>query len=271
MIRLFSVLLLLCRLQGLAQVSNDLAAEGLKGRVKVVTEVEYIDERMTKPFMKTVDKYDLRGNLIETIHDDYVLKQHSRNYISYDTDKNNMVVKRCEFNDTNLKVRIVDYKYDSLKQLTAEDDHRYYYGHETVYRNEFAYDEHGKVLHEKNYINGLLHKDVVYVYDNAGKLTGSRSHDTSGNQVGLTDYQYYPGSTEWMHCEKHAENDRTHIFRIIDSSGCVIEKTTYTDDYAKQTNETNLKFDKQGNWLIQSVKGTITEHFFIARKIEYYK
>ncbi|MCD6010715.1 MAG: hypothetical protein K0Q79_577 [Flavipsychrobacter sp.] len=269
--QLFIAFVLLCGLNGLAQVKNDLANEGLKGRVKMVTEIEYVDERMTKPFMKTVDKYNIKGNLTETIHDDYVLKQHSRNYIKYDTDANGMVTKHNEFNDTGMLVRMVIYRYDTLKQITEEEDHRYYDGRETVYRNEYTYDSHKKLLHEQNYVNGLLHLSVAYTYDNAGKLTGSKSHDTAGKQVGLTDYQYYPGGGDWIHCEKQAENSRTHVFRILDSTGCMIEKTTYTDDYAKQTNETNLKFDKQGNWLIQSVKGTITEHFFISRRIEYYK
>jgi hypothetical protein len=265
------ILSLLCCLQkGIAQVNNDLAAEGLKGRVKMVTDIEYSDEAMKNPFMKTIDKYDRKGNLTETVHDDYVLKLHYTKTVKYDTGWNGAVIKRIELDDKKKPAHEVLYKYDSLNRITEEAGHRYYDSTDMPYRNEYYYDSLGRKQLEKNYGNGVPDRSTAYTYDSKGRIAGTKSYDSSGKELLLADYSYFQGGL-LSRCEQQLEGIRNHICWMRDTAGLLIEKTTYTGDYTKQTNEDNLNYDQYGNWLKQSVKGTITENYFIVRTIEYYK
>lgn len=254
-----------------AQVDNDLYIQGLKGKVKTVTEIEYSDARMKRPFMKTVDQYDRIGNLTETVHNDYILKLIVQKHIKYETDSNGTVTARNEFNDTGMLIRVVKYKYDTLCRLAEEEDHRFYDGKAIVYKNEYSYDSHGNKLREVNYTDGKPDHNTLYSYDSTGRITGSKLYYGHSDKPAVFDDYYYFTGNEWADCERHDRGVRTHVFRTFDTSGLLLEKTTYVTDYSKQTNEANLKFDKYGNWLIQSVTGTITENYFIARTIEYYK
>ncbi len=267
---LLSVLCLLCLLPSAqAQPDNDLAEAGLRGKVRMVTEIEYVDEAMKIPFQKTVDRYDRRGNLVETMHNDYVLKLNPMKCMDYETTPNGLVAKRTEYDETGRQVRMVAYKYDRQNHVAMEEDHRYYDGREMVYRNDYWYDSLGNRREEYNYTLGKLDRITLYTYNAKGKVALAKSFDAGGKQTCLLDYFYR--DNDWTICQKQAGDAGSHIFRTIDSAGLVIEKTTYNADYSKKTVETNLSFDKHGNWLTQSVTGTMTEHFFIARKIEYYE
>ena len=83
---LLAILLLLCLQRIVAQPRNDVAKEGLIGKVKTVTEWQYYKSQ-NGPSMKTTDKFDRKGYLIEEIHDDYELKLTTRKSLKYDTSK----------------------------------------------------------------------------------------------------------------------------------------------------------------------------------------
>lgn len=267
---LLSLLLLLCLFPDAgAQPDNDLTDAGLRGRVRMVTETEYVDEAMKIPFQKTVDRYDRRGNLVETMHNDYVLKLNPMKCMDYDTTPNGLVAKRTEYDETGRQVRMVIYKYDLQDHLVKQEDHRYYDGREMIYRYDYWYDSTGNMREEHSYSAGKLDRVTLYSYNPKKKVALAKSFDGTGKQTFLTDYFYR--DDEWTICQKQAGDASSHIFRTLDSAGLVIEKTTYNADYSKKTVETNLSFDKTGNWLTQSVTGTMTEHFFIARKIDYYE
>lgn len=261
-------LLLLCHVAH-AQLPTDLSVEGLRGRVRMVTDIEYVDEQMKKPFMKTVDKYDSRGYLTESIHNDYVLKQNGHKLIKNDTAERGRITKRREYEDTAL-IRTLTYTYDSVDRLLTEEDRRFYDGREMVYRTEYIYDSAGRKTADKHFTNGFADRSTLYAYDEQGRVVTETSLDTAGKQLSLAEY-FYRGTRDWVICQRKAGEDQSHLFRTIDTAGLLIERTKYNADYSKKTNETNLSFDKYGNWLTQSVTGTITEHFYIARKIEYYE
>lgn len=252
----------------MAQAETDVAGEGLRGRVKMVTQTEYTNKAMKNAFMKTVDKYDRKGNLTETINDSYLLKLHSRKYMRYDTNASGLTTTRHEYDDKNAEVRRVNYTYDG-NHLTAEDDHRYYDGKDVVYRSEHMYDSAGTEMQLLTYTNGILNERTTYTYDKRGRLTTTKVCDSSGKQLRELDYSYYAGP-DWVGLEKHEQDVRTHMFRIIDTAGLIVEKTAYVADYSHQTDETSLTFDKQGNWLTKTVKGTITDNLYMVRSIEYY-
>jgi hypothetical protein len=128
----------------------------------------------------------------------------------------------------------------------------------------------GRKQLEKNYGNGVPDRSTAYTYDSKGRIAGTKSYDSSGKELLLADYSYFQGGL-LSRCEQQLEGIRNHICWMRDTAGLLIEKTTYTGDYTKQTNEDNLNYDQYGNWLKQSVKGTITENYFIVRTIEYYK
>ena len=253
-----------------AQVSNDLSEEGLKGRVRKVTEMEFSDAAMKKPFMKNINEYDKKGNLVSSLHDDYSLQLHFRKVVKYDTSVAGLIVQRKEYDDTGMLMRAVVYAYDSLGRLLAQDDRRYYDGKETVYRSEYAYDLKGCKTEEQSFCNKVAGHKVVYTYDTAGKISASRTFTVGKHLSDQSDY-YYFRSSEWVHCEKKSDSVRLHIFRSIDSLGRITEKTTYSGGYSRYVTELNSEFDPAGNWQQQSTEGNLTEHFYVRRKIEYYR
>jgi hypothetical protein len=268
---LLFVFLLFCRLHNArSQVHNDLAADGLKGKVRIVTEMEFGDAALKRPFMKNIDEYDKRGYLTLSVHYDYTLNLHFRKVIKYDTAETGLILLRREYDDTGMLVRTETYSYDSLGRVAAEEDHRYYDGKETVYRNEYAYDLKGKKIEDVSYCNKVPGHRVVYTYDTAGKISASRTYNARKKLVDQCDY-YYFRSNEWVQCEKQCDTVRAHVFRAIDSFGRIMEKTTYAGGYKKYATELSSEFDRHGNWLQQSTEGNLTEHFYVRRKIEYYK
>jgi hypothetical protein len=265
------ILLLLCCLQrGAAQPGNDLMADELKGRVKAVTETEYSDEAMKVPFMKTIDRYDPKGNLTESIHDDYVLKLHYRKTIKYDTGWNGLIIRRSELDDNGKPAHTVLYRYDTLNRLAEEDGQRFYDGIVKPYTNEYYYDSSGRKALEKNYSNAELDRSTTYTYDSKGRIAKTNTSDSTGKILFMSEYSYFRGGL-LVGCEQQLDGVKNHISWMRDTSGRLIEKTIINSDYSKQTHENNLTFDQHGNWLKQSVKGTLTDNYFIMRSIEYYK
>lgn len=268
---LLLLFVLFCSLrQASAQVTNDLAADGLKGKVRMVTEMEYGDAALKKPFMKNIDEYDKRGYLTSSVHHDYTLNLHFRKVMKYDTAATGQIVQRREYDDTGMLMRTVTYIHDSQGRVAVEEDHRYYDGKETVYRNEYTYDKKGNKIEDQSYCNKVPSHKVVYTYDTAGKINASRTYNARKQLVEQCDY-YYFRSNEWVQCEKQCDSVRAHVFRAIDSLGKITEKTTYAGGYSKYATESNSEFDHYGNWLQQSTEGNLTEHFYVRRKIEYYK
>ncbi len=267
---LLFAILLLCSPQRKAAQVNDLAGDGVRGRVKTITETQYLDEGMRRPFMKTIDKYDMRGNLTEELHNDIMLRLNFRKYFKYDTNSEGNVVKRSEFNDSGKLVRATEYLYDSLARPAKTLVHSNFDGGDVIRTTIYYYDSIGNKVKEEIFTGGDLLYRTEHVYDSRGRVSGTRSYNKAGKVAMEFDYNYLAGD-EWVHCEKHIEGVRTHVFRTLDTLGWLIEKTTYTGDYSKQTIESYGSFDKYGNWLRESIKGNVTENYFVARTIEYYR
>ena len=253
---------------GFAQANNDLAGEGLKGKVRKVTEVQYV-ERASKPFMRTIDKYNPEGYLVEEIHNDYMLKLNTRKNIRFEMGNDGNLTRRSEIGDSGKLIRATDYRYDSLNHLIETTDKRSFDDRKVIYKTENYYDLRGNKMSEKKYTDGALNYQTTYSYDSKGRILGSKSFDKNNRVTILNDYNYHEGSAQWFYCERQNAGMRTHIFRIIDTAGLVLEKTTYISDYSKQTTETYSSFDSYGNWLKLIVQGT--DSYFVIRKIEYYK
>ncbi len=252
----------------LAQVGNDLVSEDLKGKVKMVTEIQYC-AGPNRPCMRTVDKYDSKGYLTEEIHNDYMLKIDTRKYLRYDTGIYGNNTRLNEFGDSGILIRAIDYKYNSLNHLTEVADHRSFGDKKVTYKTEYVYDVRGYKVQENNYTDNELDIRTDYSYDGKGRISGTKSYDRNDTVTMFTGFNYLAGSLQWINCEKQIAGTRTHIFRMIDTADVVLEKTTYTSDYSKQTTESYSSFDKQGNWLKDIVKGI--ENYMVIRKIEYYK
>ncbi len=266
---LIAVILLSCLHRTFAQVDYGLTGESLKGKVKMVTEIQSY-EGYKGPYMKTIDKYDLKGCLTEEIHNDYFLKLNIHKTFHYDTAANGSITKFGEFDDSGHVLRAIDYKYDSLSRLIEVNDLRNFDDKKSVYRNQYYYDSAGRKVMERNYTDTTLNYKTFFFYNSQGRITASKSYDQVNKLIMENDYNYL-ADPQWLHSEKTVEGIRTHIFRIIDSAGILLEKTTYTADYSKYTTESYTNFDSHGNWLKESVKGEMIENYFVTRVIEYYK
>jgi hypothetical protein len=263
-----TIVLLMSEGCALAQRSSDLIGEGLKGRVKTVTETQYCNAP-GKPCMRTVDKYDAKGNLTEEVQNDYALNLDSRKFFRYDTNTNGSIVRLNEVGDSAIVTREVDYKYDSLNHLAETNDYRTFGERKVVYRSEYSYDDKGRKVTEKHFTNDDLDYVTDYTYDTKERMTLAKSRDKKEKVTMLYDYNYLGSTDQWIHCEKMVAGIQTHIFKMIDTAGLVLEKTTYVADYSKQTTESFSGFDKAGNWLKDIVKGV--ENYMVTRLIEYYK
>jgi hypothetical protein len=255
-----------------AQTNNDLSDEDLKGKVRTVTEILYSDDSLQHPCMKTVDRYNRKGYLTEEIHNDYVLKIYTRKSIKYDTGSTGNITRLREFDDSGKLVRTVVYKYEAGR-LVEELEHADYSGNSTTGRTEYSYDSLGHRIAEHSYFTGKPDSRTEYIYDAKGRVLTTRTYDKDDKVTMQLDYNYlgYAQGTHWVHCEKKCDNTRTHIFRTIDTRGQLVEKTTYVNDFSKETKESFSDFDRHGNWLKQSVRGKATENYFTTRSIEYYR
>lgn len=247
---------------------SDLAEQGLRGRVRTVTEIQFCEGK-NKACTRTIDKYDTSGNLVEEVHNDYMLGLNTRKYARYEAAQNGLLVKRSEYDDSGIAIRTVEYKYDSTGRLAEMTDRRNFGSGGTVYRSEFFYDSTGAKVREKSYVNNAADYTTDYSYDGRRRIVVVKSADDRGRVTLREDYNYLASGTQWAHCEKQADSIRTHIFRALDTAGVVVERTTYTGDYSKNTTETYSNFDSHGNWLNATMRGM--ESYFTRRTIEYYK
>lgn len=253
-----------------AQAGNDLQHEGLQGRVKTVTEIQYYDKSQKHAGTKTVEKYDSRGYLVEEAHNDYVLKLNTKKVMKYDTTSAGNVSKRQEYDETGSLVSTTEYKYDSLNHIIEKMEHRSSDRVNVTYKSEYQYDSTGKKVKDKTFTNGTLNYATTYTYNEQGKVATAKSLDKDGRVSMLLKY-FYQSHDLWVLCEKETYGVRSHLFQTLDTAGLLIEKRSYTNDYSKRTTEVYSNFDKNGNWLKVGVNGTIIEDYFIHRTIEYYK
>ena len=286
---IFSVLIILLSFAP----NNDMSKAGLKGKVKLLTHIDYqiiwdsiIQIRLSNKEELQFDRKG-RGTTTKRYYTDKIFQDSS--IAEYD-DKGFLIEEKHYSRyklDSFFLMRYMTYRYDSLGRKieldqTAMPPNK---SSKTVY----IYDAKGKLTETKIYnADGSLKKEEVTKYDSKGYRMGGVNDNG--------DSTYFKNDTKGNILEKGSisREGYKHIFKY-NNLGSLIEyetykpdgsldnkhilgfdkhhnefDTTYTDKGAINITIRKLTYDKIGNWTIDSTFTNDTLTYIRTREFEYY-
>lgn len=225
--------------------------EHLLGNIKEITETSYdakdvFGEIQKKSITyKSIDKFDIKGNLIES---DY--------YDNFFKDKHELK-EIFRYDKTGHRIEQNNYKLDgSLENKFI-----------------FKYDDKGNQIEYASYdSDGSLMDKNIYKYDNQGNQIECAYYHSDGSLINKSTYNYDNKGNE---IEMNTYNTSGSLeFRYIykyDNKGNETEYTTYNSDGSLTGTFTwKYKYDIKGNWN-ESIKYKNTIPIIInEREITYY-
>jgi hypothetical protein len=206
---------------------SDIAVQGLKGKVEVMSEKSYFPEKAKKtPSSKIVFKYDKDGNRTELSNYKPDGSLNATIKSAYDANGNltgeqtilgNGVVDVTSVIKTDAKGNKIEQE-DTRPGVNALFNYKYYY----------KYDEKGQLVERLGYRgNGVFLMKYTFKYDDKGN------------------------KTEWI----HGGSDSSILGRVVykyNEKNNLIEETEYgIDNKLKATYTYSYEFDKKGNWTRQ--------------------
>jgi hypothetical protein len=206
------------------QKRSDIAVQGLKGKVEIMSESTLPAEGSKKVQSKNVFKYDANGNMIELSNYKTDGKVNSTIRSTYDA--NGKLIKE-ETLLGNGKVDLVStIKTDAKGNKIEQEDVRPMGNIIFNYKYYYKYDEKGQLTERIAYRgNGTFLFKYIFNYDDNGNRIEWIQQGPDSSVVGKVIYKYN---------EKNALSEQTEY----NGSGSI--KAIYTYSY---------EFDKKGNWI----------------------
>lgn len=227
-------------------VKTDWEIDGLKGRVKKITMVEYETREENGSLVKDrvhrtmTNEYDKHGRKVLTTGD-YGLGPFKMTY-TYGGDS--VVIRAYEDGSDEPSFETAIY-YTSWGDFQTEVHRSSQYP--SVSRTEYSYNENHQKIGEVTYKNGELKSTTSdYVYDEQGHLTTYSLNDANGNMTMIYSYTY-------------DENGLEASYTFIRLEGFV----TGTYDYINEV-------DKQGNCIRTVKTSSYFRNMITEQEIEYY-
>ena len=224
---------------------SDATAQGLKGKVEVMSETVSFPGDSKKSSSKNVFKYDDKGNRIELANYRADGKLNSTLKTAYD-DNGNVTSEQTLLGDGKVDFTSV-IKTDSKGNRVEQDDTRAGNNILFNYKYHFKYDEKGQLLERIAYRgNGAFSFKYVFKYDDNGNRTEWIQYGQDNSVVGKVVYKY-------------------------DAKNNLIEQTEFKKDGSLKAKYTySHEFDKKNNWIRQKkmVDNKVVE--IKAREIKYH-
>jgi len=218
-------------------------------------------------------EYDINGN-ITRIHGKEALTSISvkvDNRYSYQYDTAGNITEKIAFT-YNIPVWHEKYRYiffagNGIKTLAIK---RGYDKEKIVYTQYFNYDEYGRLLEYKKYLNDSLSYVKNCKYDVKGRLVFEKEHITGHyNPDKVVVYSYSTGTCR----VKLTDKDGARLY-AYDSSGRIVSyKLIYEYGYLIRDFSFTYETDENDNWVKRHWFDNLdlTRRFCTERKIEYYK
>lgn len=211
---------------------NDWTKEGLKGKVKSVSEVKYtIKGSNIEGNSKTIEYYNLKGYRTEEYWINIKYGNSEKTTYIYDT-KNN-IIELNNYDSKRKQDKRIIYSYDDKGNMIQE----------TLYRGGVInytsiYNDKGKEVECKNYDEeGQLTDICISIYDEKGDFVEGKQYDANGKFIG--DFK------------------KVHL----DTGISILSGLKYT-----------YRYDEIGNWIEKTYYSKNEKpYYIIKREIEYYK
>ena len=227
------------------QKRSDIAVQGLKGKVEVMSESFLPGEGSKKTQSKNVFKYDENGNIIELSNYKADGKLNSTVKSTYDA--NGKLIKEETFLGDGKTDLVSTIKTDAKGNKIEQEDVRPMGNILFNYKYQYKYDEKGQLVERVAYRgNGSLLFKYVFKYDDNGNRTEWIQTNSDNAVIGKVVYKY---------------NEKNNLTEQTEYSGDVSVKAKFTYSY---------EFDKKGNWIRQKKMqdGKVVE--VKERDIKYY-
>ena len=194
---------------------TDVTRAGLKGKVKFINGNRDLGcGEWGQP--KYANKYDEKGNLIESITYNLDEKREDKTSYKYN-EKGNLIQKNNYYNS-------IDRKSEDI--------------------TTYMYNEKGNQIESNSYNDvGKLESKTIYKYDEKGKEIESNTYNVSGK-------------LERKYTYKYDEKGNTISFNNYGADGSLGHKYTYKyDEKGKLIEENSLIYDDKGNLIVECVYG----------------
>jgi hypothetical protein len=227
------------------QKKSDIAVQGLKGKVEVMSESFFPGEGSKKTLSKNVFKYDANGNRIELANYKADGKVNSTVKSTYDA--NGILIKEETLLGDGTVDLVSAVKTDTKGNKIEQQDVRPMGNIMFNYKYYYKYDQKGQQIERIAYRgNGALLFKYNFKYDDNGNKTEWIQTGPDSTVVGKVIYKY---------------NDKNSI----------VEETEYNKDgKVKVTYTYSYEYDKKDNWIRQKKMqdGKVVE--VKERNIKYY-
>jgi len=227
------------------QKRSDIAVQGLKGKVEVMSESLLQGEGSKKTNSKNVFKYDANGNMVELSNYNADGKVISTIRSTYDA-SGILIKEETILGNGNVDL-VSAIKTDAKGNKIEQQDVRPMGNIEFNYKYYYTYDKKGQLTERIAYRgNGTFLFKYVFNYDDNGNRTEWIQHGSDSSVVGKVIYKY---------------NEKNNLAEQTEYNGDGSVKAMYTFSY---------EFDRKNNWVRRKKmqEGKVVE--IKEREIKYY-
>jgi len=206
------------------QKRSDVAVQGLKGKVEVMSESLLPGEGSKKVLSKNVFKYDANGNMTELSN--YKADGKVNSTIRYTYDASGKLIKEETILGNGTVDLVSAIKTDTKGNKIEQEDVRPMGNTVFNYKYYYKYDEKGQLTERIAYRgNGTLLFKYIFNYDSNGNRIEWIQHGQDNAVVGRVIYKY---------------NEKNNVTEQNEYNGDGSVKANYTYSY---------EFDKKNNWI----------------------
>jgi len=227
------------------QKRPDIAVQGLKGKVEVMSESFFPGEGSRKTATKNVFKYNANGDMVEL--SSYKTDGKINSTIRYTYDANGKLIKEETVLGNGTVDLVSAIKTDAKGNKIEQEDVRPMGNIIFNYKYYYKYDEKGQQVERIAYRgNGTFLFKYIFKYDDNGNKAEWIQQASDSAVIGKVIYKY---------------NEKNNLAEQTEYSGNDVVKAKYTYNY---------EFDKKGNWTRQKkmLDGKVVENK--EREIKYY-
>ena len=235
------------------KIKNDLSEFNLKGKVKILTEIEYkISPNIGKikegdMLYKYIYSFNETGNIIETNSYDPEGNLDGKYVYTYDNNKGN-------------KTEMISYNPDG-----SSDE-----------KCTYNYDSKGNMIKEIWYNSeGGISKQYGYKYDDKGNKIAMNRYDSRDSLICKDSYKYDDNGKkiEWNHYNLSPPTDGSLSKKVIikyDEKGNINVQNIYLADGNFECYSYKYEYKKKGNWKKETIYKNGQPQYITERNIKYY-
>lgn len=244
---------------------NNLIEKKIKGKVKTILETIYKPNDMVAQYTRLLEKFDIRGNIIEEIYNigdtikELDIKEVGyRNTFKYNYFESSNIKEKMKFVkqrtfDGGFEMKLNNLsKFDEKGNIIEFESYDLFGELTSKIINRFQYDDEENIIEkESNYTKDKLKRKTInrFQYDNKRNLIKYDSYNSAGQLTNCSSciYQYNELGNIILH-ENYNNEGKLYDRTKYDNNKNLIEYENYGSD-GRLTGATRCinNYDKQGN------------------------